>query len=722
MASMWRSGVLVLAGALVAAGAWAAPVKIFQEASADAFLAGKLEGVAVADDGALSLAPAARRLAAIEEPYAFALTALPHGWAVGTGNDGRVLEIGDDGKTRILYDAPESEIFALCATKDGTIYAGSSPDGKLYRIGEKGAEVVFDPQETYIWAIADAGGGALWVATGAPGRLYRVSAAGQAEKVWDGGAAHVRSLLVLPDGDLLFGTAGDGRILRWHGGAVRTVYDSELTEVAALAAGPDGTIWAALLASEASFVDQAPHGAATASSDAGGGTPDQAVVVVEAAGAGSSSRRAGSPEPRSQLVRLLTNGGSEIAWSSTDETIFSLLPDDGGVWMGTGLDGHLYRVAEQRVRLARDFEEKQVVGLAPGAEGPVALTTNAAAVWKLSNHPQGEGTYTSASLDAGQVARFGVFHWLGDLPPGADVRVAFRTGYAAEPDATWSGWSAESSGREVALPADTRGRFLQYRLRLVADKGEGPRVVETRLSYRQQNLRPSIDSFESLDPGQILVPSSFNPAEQTFEPASPNREGIFTTLRPASTADERMKKLWKLGWLTLQWQASDPNDDTLRYRLEVRPESAGGEWLEMVHDLAETHWAFDATALPDGVYRFRVSADDGKGNEPSETLTTQRESAPVTIDHTPPALRSAMRKEGGVEVTVYDATSPLRQAEVSVDGGAWRPARPEDGLLDGQSEVLMLDDVPKSAHFVLLRVIDDSFNVRTFDLLAELTR
>jgi len=705
---------------VAAASAWPAPVRIFQESSADAFLAGELDGVAVADDGTLTLAPTAQRLAEIAEPYAFALARVPGGWAVGTGNDGRVVKVGDDGSSATLFDAEESEIFALWADPDGTLFVGSSPEGKLYRVSPGGqATTFFDPEETYIWAVARGTDGALWVATGAPGRLYRVDASGKAVKVWDGGATHVRSLLPLPDGDLLFGTAGDGRVLRWHRGAVRTLYDSDLTEVAALARGTDGSVWAAILASEASFVDLTPRSAASSSSDS---DSSQAVVVVDASASAAGSRPSGSHQPRSQLVRLAGNGASEVVWSSAEETIFALLPDTGGVWMGTGLEGRLYRVSEDRARVVRDFEEKQIVALGWRDGSPVVLTTNGAALWCFSHQREAKGTYTSASLDAAQVARFGVFRWNGEQPEGSDVTASFRTGYSSEPDETWSEWSPPQKGREVALPADAHGRFVQYRLELTAGKTEGPRVVETELSYRQQNLRPTISTFEALDPGQILVPTGFNPTDQTFEPASPNRDGIFTTLRPTPAREDRMKKVWKQGWLTLRWDVTDPNDDDLRYRLEVRREDDDGEWLEIADDIDAGSWAFDATALPDGDYRFRLTASDAPDNPAGEALEAQRESAPVTVDHTPPELRRVERKGGKLEVAVYDALSPLRQAEISVDGAPWRPARPADGLLDGRSEVLMLEDVPKSARLVLLRVIDASFNVRTFDLGAESAR
>ena len=710
-------GLAAVAALLCAAPAAASSVRIFRTQSAEAFLRGTAEGVAVDADGVLTLARRAERIAVLEEPFALALARTPSGWAVGTGNDGKVLGVAEKGEISVLFDAEEAEIFALWSDADGTLFAGSSPDGKVYRIGGGKSEVFFDPEETYVWAITRDASGALWVATGAPGRLYRVGADGKGERVWDGGADHVRSLSALANGDLLMGTAGDGRILRWRAGKLRTLHDSELNEVVAIQPAADGAVWAAVLSSEASFIDLAPRPPVTGeSADAAGAT----VTVEEGAAAGS--RPAGSRAPRSKLLRIAATGAVEEIWSSNDETIFALTAEGERLWAGTGLEGRLYLFEGREPRVEKELEAKQIVGLAAGAAGPMLLTANGSGLWRLESAREARGTYTSAVLDALQVSRFGVLRWNGELPAGAGVESSFRTGFSSEPDPTWTDWMPAGEGREAPLTDAEPGRFVQYRLELSGSDGRGPRIAMTELSYRQENVQPAVTSFVALDAGQILVPAGFNLADQLFEPASPNREGIFETLKPA-TRDERLKSVWKKGWRTLRWDASDPNGDELRFRLEVRPESTADAWLLLADDLEESYFAFDATALPDGLYRFRLVASDGEKNpEPGQALTVERESEPVVLDQSAPELRELRRKGTAYRATVYDAASPIRSAEVSVDGAEWRPARTADDLLDGQSEELVIEGVPESARTVLLRLVDAAFNVRTFDLRAEAAR
>ena len=138
-------------------------------------------------------------------------------------------------------------------------------------------------------------------------------------------------------------------------------------------------------------------------------------------------------------------------------------------------------------------------------------------------------------------------------------------------------------------------------------------------------------------------------------------------------------------------------------------------WLPMVADVTDSYYSFDETALPDGVYRFRLSASDGTDERPDEALRDARVSEPVVVDHTPPRLVSVKRDGDRLLVEVEDAGNPLREATFSVGAAAWQPATPQDGLLDGKREVLAVA-APKGAPLVILKVMDAAFNGATFDL------
>src|SRR5262245_9956435 len=210
----------VLLLALAAMPSYATQVRIFQAQSQQAFLAGTMEGVSVDSLGRIQLAPRVERVASLAEPFLLTAAVHPDGWVVGTGNAGKVLEIDRKGTVTELFAAPEPEVFAVWADPDGTVYAGTSPRGKVYRIPkQKGArgEVFFDPGETYIWALARSSDGSLLVGTGTQGKLFRVDAKGKGEVLYDSDDTHIRALEPLPGGDVLVGTAGEGLTLRVGG-------------------------------------------------------------------------------------------------------------------------------------------------------------------------------------------------------------------------------------------------------------------------------------------------------------------------------------------------------------------------------------------------------------------------------------------------------------------------------------------------------------------------
>jgi len=769
--------------ALAPARLGATEVKTFQLQSQKAFLAGTLDRVSVDPTGRLQLADRAERVTALQEPFLLSAAEHPDGWVVGTGNEGKVLLITRKGETRELFSAGEGQVFAVHADADGTVWAGVSPGGKVYRIPADGGDATlwFESGETYVWDLARAADGALLVATGTSGKLFRVTGGadgGEGSVLYDADDTHVRTLLPRDDGSVIVGTAGEGLILRVApDGSARTLYDADQPEVVSLAAAPDGTVYAAVIASEASQVDlsaaaagakgakakqagggaSGASGAPSGSSGPGVATSGAGEVEVTLGPVSAGSRPAGFSGKHAQIIALEPDGGVETVWGFDDETIFDLLWVRGRLWVATGLEGKLYSFDGERMVLEQDLDERQIVALLPDTPGPAFATTNAPALYRLSGERVRSGTYTSPVLDAGGVARFGTIRWRGDAPDGAQIELSLRSGISAEPDTTWSAWTKPArpaANGELRVAGLPRGRYVQWRLEMTAPRrvaGDSPKVDGVELSYRQDNLRPEITELEAMDPGQVLVPAGFNPTLQVFEPAHPNRDGIFTTLeQTAASGEGRTKTLWKKGYRTFRWSAEDPNGDELIYALQFRPLYAGesegkgsgrhttgaqgagddgGEsgWMTVADELTDDHYSFDATVLPDGVYRFRLQASDADDNAPSEGLVSDEISEPVVIDHTPPALVEAHVETGAdgrrLRVVIEDADNPLRAAEVSADAGEWQPASTADGLIDARREevVIPLDGLGDGApRLLLLRVTDAAFNVTTFDLTGRL--
>lgn len=735
MRRRWAARVGITAWMLWVSGvAQGTEVRHFRADSREELGRGTLAGVSLDSLGRLGLARKAERLASIEEPYLLSAARHPEGWVVGTGNDGRVLLINAQGEVSTLFTAPEPQIYAVLADRDGTVWAASSPQGKVYRIRGGQGQVFFEPGQTYLWALAKGADGALLVATGDAAKVYRVGADGKGQVIFEHDDVHVRSLAQGPDGRLLVGTANQGLILSVDAqGKIRTLVDSAAPEVVALAVGASGEIWAAVINSEASWIEgdgerAAPPEAAAAGrrrvqgqAPAAETEPEASVTVSETPEMPAAATPAprGSKSARTEILRLAQDGSVETVWTFTEETAYSLALHGGELWVGTGLDGKLFRFDGTSMTLENEVADKQIVALVSEVGGLALATTNAAALYRLSGTSESQGTYTSQPLDAGATARFGTLVWDGSVPAGTEVKLSARSGASAEPDATWSEWLVPSKAREIALSALPAGRYVQWQAELAGEGKQPLQLFAVDLSYRQTNARPVIRSFAALEAGQVLVPAGFNPGIQAYEPFHPTHGGIFTSLAPAPPAEERQKTLWKKGYRTFRWDASDPNGDALRYSLEFRPEEAGDAWLPVADDLEQSSYGFDSTVLPDGVYRFRLTASDAKANPPDDPRSAQLVGEPVRVDNTAPTVSSVRRQGGKLILQVSDNLSPLREASFSVDAGDWLPALPADGLIDAPRESFTLE-LPANPKLLLLRLIDTAFNVVTVDLSAKL--
>jgi hypothetical protein len=432
----------------------------------------------------------------------------------------------------------------------------------------------------------------------------------------------------------------------------------------------------------------------------------------------SGSRPAGFRGARSEVLHWTPDAGVQSVWKFTDETVYSLLWLAGRLWVGTGLEGKLYSHQNERMMLEKDVDQSQIVALLPGGAGPVFATTNGATLFRFTKGMERSGTLTSDVFDAGLQSTFGTLHWRGVEPEGTMVRFSARGGMSALPDSTWTEWSTPQQGKEISLRGLDASRYLQWRVQLESSSEQSPEVHAVEISYLQSNQPPQLDELTVLEPGQILVPSNFNPQNQVFEPAYPNRDGIFTTL--AETKDNRgLKPLWKRGFRTLRWTARDANDDELTFAIDVRREDNPDGWLSMKDELEEERYSFDATVLPDGLYRFKVSVSDARGNDGAPGATATRTSEAVVIDHSPPTTAKVANEGGRLRVEVEDSWNIVREAVISVDAAPWENAKVDDGLLDSRRETLLLEPEP-GARLLLLRLTDAAYNVMTYDLSQQL--
>ena len=321
------------------------------------------------------------------------------------------------------------------------------------------------------------------------------------------------------------------------------------------------------------------------------------------------------------------------------------------------------------------------------------------------------------------------------------MRLFLRGGNSLKPDGTWSAWvpvgtgpippGSAGAGAGSAVPAS---RFFQWKAELTASpSGVSPVLERVELAWSESNLRPVLENVAVLEPGAVYARAAASSGPAVLSVTNPDENGIFAGLEAPRDAgpDGGGKKLFRKGFRTVTWKGTDPNGDSLRYDVEIRRDgtgptsatstsatSASSPWLPLRKDLEEGWVAFDTTSLPDGRYRFRVTASDRAVHPESEALSTTEESELFTVDNTPPVLKvEARRVEGDELVVVFsveDSLSPIARAEGAVNADRWRFLAPEDGLADSPRERFVLRvPKPSGAALLSLRAVDAAGNVAT---------
>ncbi len=673
--------VVAVAAALPAGGA----TRGWVVDTARELLDGRGQGVAVTAAGQLRRAPGWREAARFEEAAVTAADVAPDGtvYAV-TAFPARLYRVTEAGAER-LADVGAEQATAVLALPDGAVAVATvAPGGvAIWRDGR-----MAPPMEAGVdgvWDLAWFAGG-LVAAGGRPATLFRVRPQGL-ERWLELPDAHARSLAA-SGGRLVVGTSGRGLVLAVDGaGRWSLLADSPFTEIADVLVDPAGRVWAAAMVG-APEKEKAKRGA-------GGG---RAQVTVTAASGKLKLPKVGGRTATSELLRLSPEGATLSVHRFTEQVAGALAWDGQGVLVGTGYAGEVWRfLAAGGARLAA-LDAAQVTAFAAG--GRVACTQGPAAV--LLRTGDGAGRYRIEPLALERPARWGRFRLLA----GGPVRIRFRSGATRRPDATWSPWSGWEEATDGTVPAPP-GRFLQWEVELEGDAW----VDRVEVAYREVNLPPVIERLEVLAPGEVYLAAP-PPTGQYVDVSHPDVNGIFTVIGEGrdgrAAASGQGKRYWRVGYRSVRWKARDPNGDPLRFDLALETED--GLVLPVRRRIEGTRLAVDTTALPEGRYRFRLTASDRPAN-PDAPLEVTETSAWFVVDNSPPVVRLERRGDRWL-VVARDRWSPIARAEWSRDGKGWHPLAPEDGLLDGLEERFEIPAEP-GRHLLVVRVVDTHHNRAT---------
>lgn len=403
-----------------------------------------------------------------------------------------------------------------------------------------------------------------------------------------------------------------------------------------------------------------------------------------------------------------------------------LVARSGELLVATGDKGRIHAIdREGRSAQLLRVSSNQVSALATGEGGAVLVGgTTDARVEILGPLARTLGSYTTAPIDAGTVAEWGRVRWGVTTPAGARLRIEVRAGNTAEPDSTWSSWSAVAgddgrAGAETAVPA---ARFFQARFDLRSGRsGDSPRLGRIEVSYQARN-RPPVVATVGVEPAGIVwvrAPSQSSLPTGPVVADDPVTRRVLSSVQPGRAPMGSIRKGYEPGARTFSWRCEDPDRDRLRYGLDLRPEGSDTSYV-LARDLEDEFFSWDARGVADGTYRVRLTVDDHLDNPNGTHREAERLSDAFHVDNRRPAVgQPDVRRAGDAWEVAFSAEDPGGQVaalEVALDGGEWTPLSPDDGVADSATERYRLivprgmapDDGERT---LLVRVVDAAGNV-----------
>jgi len=703
---------------LLTSAVWAEGTQLWQQSRFDEFEKGTSNGIAISSDGRLQLAPALKSIYTSPSTYIWQVVSDAEGNAyLGAGSPARVYRVTPDGRSTVIFEAKELQIQALAIDTDGTIYAATSPDGRVYKLepnlppvpGKKKSKneeaetaktaaseqtykssVFYDPKTKYIWDIELDPAGPLYVATGDHGEIYKVEKNGEGSLFFKSDEAHIRSLALLKPATepeeskrnkkntgpalstVIAGSDGSGLVYRISpAGDAFVLYSAPKKEITALATDNAGNIYAAGVGEKHAGMT-APINPVPAPANPGGAqaAPPSSLPAQISGG--------------SEIYMISSDGSPSRIWSSKEDLVYSLaFGPDGQLLAGTGNRGHIYAISPgSKAGIYRDLlklSANQITSMARTKDGAVyAVTANLGKLFILGPARQQEGTYESDVFDARSFSHWG----RAEVRGAGDFDFFARSGNVDNPDRNWSPWTKIDLKSTQRLPIPP-ARFVQWKVALHPTNA-GSQIESVALNYLPKNIAPVIDDITVEVGARITSLPMQKPASESVNiplgNAPPVSQTRFDT--PPSAVKDR-------DYIAVRWGAHDDNDDDLVYSIYYRGDNET-DWKLLKDNITDKYYSWDSSLLPDGGYVVKIVASDSPSHSPEEALTDEKISTRFQVDSTPPAVQALQAKVEGntmhISFRAADSFSAIKRAEYSIDAGEWHYIEPVGQISDSPTE------------------------------------
>ncbi|MFQ6040952.1 MAG: hypothetical protein ACE5PV_08860, partial [Candidatus Poribacteria bacterium] len=591
--------------------------------------------------------------------------------------------------------SPEVNIYSIAVDSSDNIYAGTSPDGLVYKISPDGmASTLFSAKEKYIWDLVFDNEGNLYAGTGTNGKIYKITPDGQNSVLYDSEETHIMSLHYSPlsggagvgnDQKVLYAGSENGGIVYkiTLDGHASVVYDTKEKEIHALAMDSKGNLYAAATSGKVPGEKKRRE-------------------LPPPPGAGGEPQK----EKESSIYQVSPDGVVSKLWTASEPLILSMVVDaEDNLVVGTGDEGRIYTVnADGDSASIAKCEEAQALAIHKTKTGSMFIATgNGGKIYRLSTDHAQKGTLESKVYDAKIISKWGNIEWEQVVPEGTAISFSTRTGNTSKPDNTWSEWSDEYTDANGQKITSSAARFIQWRATLTTTTPiAAPMLKRVAIAYVQTNIQPRIR--------QINIDSQKDDeAKGERPPGGPPRQVPKPSGGQPSGASTKR---------TVKWRVSDANEDSMEYAVYYKG-SDEQTWKLLKDELKTTSYSWDSTSMPDGRYQIKIVATDKLSNPANLAKTTEKISDPFEIDNTQPTISEITVTADGngkfqVRCTAEDNMNHIKEAVFSIDGQDWQMVFPADGIFDSKTEAFDFttpSELKAGEHTVVIKIADAAGNV-----------
>ena len=535
------------------------------------------------------------------------------------------------------------------------IYIGVSSPAKIYLLEKNGIKLLFELKEKKVLAMEEING-EIYFGTGESGSLYKIKGE-KLEEILKIKEEGISAIYKTKNGEIFLGTYGKGLILKFDGKNSKILYNSELQQISQFSEDIENNLY--FLASGFPKMDE----------------KEKTQNVISVIGVYDKSGR---------LKKIKEFKDFFVTSISFDEKLNCLLYG--------GTDGKLYSLKDEKENLLYEFEQKEVSYIFKN----FIITSNSCQIYQIRK--ANSGIYFSEVFDPKRSSKWGKIFWNGN----GNVEISARFGEKYEVDESWSEFTPPCKDRVCFF--EKTSSYAQIKVE-IKEKG----LLENLLWLSKPiNLPPKIKSFKVLKPGEVFLKGSLPADNIVIEATNPDKYGMFTTIDfpPPEGKEKGLKKAYKKGFITLMWEVLEPDNEEVEYFLDFQADG-DSKWFSIFKAEKITFFSFDTTALPDGFYRFKLTAQDLPKREKVEEFSPL-----VYFDNTSPEIK--FKKEKNFFLINVKDSSRLIKAEFSCDGAPFKISDPEDGILDGLEENFKLKD--ENCSFLIFRAMDSFYNISTVNL------